>query len=66
MKSIIDYIIRFLLHGHDEAAQHVGYTADRSQWHNYKVVIPPCGHLGKDWVLPDMPALAAWFKNNEL
>ena len=54
MKNIIDYIIRFLLHGHDEAAQYVGYTADRSLWHNYKVVIPPCGHLAKDWVLPDM------------
>ena len=54
MKNVIEYIISFLLHGHDDAAKYVGYTADRSLWHNYKVVIPPCGHLGSKWVLPDM------------
>ena len=57
MKQIIDYIIRFLLYGNQDAAKLVAYTADESQWHNYRVVIVPNGHLGKDIVLPDLSDL---------
>jgi len=54
MNDIYNYILHFLLYGNDEAAQHVGYTADKSEWSKYKVVVIPSGHFGKDWVLPDM------------
>ena len=57
MKQIIDYIIRFLLYGNQDAAKLVAYTADESQWHNYRVVIVPNGHLGQDIVLPDLSDL---------
>ena len=57
MKQIIDYIIRFLLYGNQDAAKLVAYTADESLWHNYRVVIVPNGHLGKDIVLPDLSDL---------
>ena len=57
MKQIIDYIIRFLLYGNQDAAKLVAYTADESQWHNYRVVIVPNGHLGQDIVLPDLSNL---------
>lgn len=56
MNDIIRYIITFLLYGNDNAAQLVGYTADESQWHNYRVVILPNGHLGKKIVMPDLQA----------
>ena len=45
MNEIVEYIISFLLYGDEEAAKHVGYTADDSEWHNYRVVIIPNGHL---------------------
>ncbi len=54
MDEIIEYIKEFLLYGDREMAKQVGYTADESQWAQYKVVIVPCGHLGKEIVLPDM------------
>lgn len=41
MKEAIDYIIRFLLYGNREAAMQVGYTADASLRHRYRVVILP-------------------------
>ena len=53
MKEIIDYIIRFLLYGNAEAAKQVGYTANEEEWQNYRVVIVPNGHLGKESVMPD-------------
>ena len=53
MKEIIDYIIRFLLYGNVEAAKQVGYTANEEEWQNYRVVIVPNGHLGKEIVMPD-------------
>ena len=53
MKEIIDYIIRFLLYGNAEAAKQVGYTANEEEWQNYRVVIVPNGHLGKEIVMPD-------------
>ena len=54
MKEIIEYIIAFLLYGNKEAAKQVGYTADESQWSNYRVVIVPNGHLGKEIVMPEV------------
>ena len=54
MKEIIDYIISFLLYGNTDAAKQVGYTADEAEWQNYRVVIVPNGHLGKEIVLPEL------------
>ena len=34
------------------------YTADKSEWPNYKVVIIPNDHLGKDIILPDFSNIA--------
>ena len=53
MKEIVDYIIQFMLYGNEEAAKQVGYTADEAEWQNYRVVIVPNGHLGKEIVMPD-------------
>lgn len=53
-QSIIDYIKQFLLYGNTEATAQLGYTSDEQEWANYRVVIVPNGHLGKDIVLPDM------------
>ena len=53
MKEIIEYIIAFLLYGNKEAAKQVGYTADESQWKDYRVVIVPNGHLGGEIVMPE-------------
>lgn len=54
MKEIVDYIIQFLLYGHAEAAKQVGYTADEAEWHKYRVVIVPNGHLGKEIIMPNL------------
>ena len=54
MNEIITYIIEFLLYGDKEAAKWVGYTADPTEAKNYKIVITPNGHLGKDIILPDL------------
>lgn len=54
MDEIIKYIIEFLLYGNKEAAKQVGYTGDPTEWSRYKVCIQPNGHLGKDWVMPDL------------
>ena len=47
MNNIIRYILTFLLHGDESAAQKVGYTNDKTLWKNYKVVIVPNGFLAK-------------------
>ena len=52
MEKMIQYIIEFLLYGDAEAAKLVGYTNEADT--AYKVIIRPNGHLGKDWVLPDL------------
>ena len=52
MKEVIEYIIQFLLYGNEQGAQQVGYTADESLWANYRVVVVPNGHMGKQIVLP--------------
>ena len=54
MQAIIDYIITFLLYGNSPATKQVGYTADESQWENYRVVIVPNGKLGKEIIMPDL------------
>ena len=53
MQNVIQYITTFLLYGDYEATKLVGYTADEKEWHNYRILIVPNGHLGKDIVLPD-------------
>ena len=58
MNEIIDYIITFLLYGNTVAAKWVGYTANESEWENYRVVIVPNGHLGKDIVMPELDRCA--------
>ena len=58
MKEIIDYIIQFLLYGNAEAAKQVGYTADETEWQNYRVVIVPNGQLGKKIVMPELDRCA--------
>lgn len=54
MNEIIQYIITFLLYDNEVATNQVGYTADESQWSNYRVVIVPNGHLGKEIVMPNL------------
>ena len=54
MSDIIQYIITFLLYGNEAAANQVGYTDDKSQWSNYRVIIVPNGSLGKQIVIPDL------------
>ena len=54
MSDIIQYIITFLLYNNEAVVNQVGYTADESQWSNYRVVIVPNGHLGNKIVAPDL------------
>lgn len=54
MTEIIDYIKSFLTYGNTEAAKCIGYTKNPDEFKNYKLVIIPNGHLGKDIVLPFM------------
>lgn len=54
MNEIVEYIIEFLLYGNKEAAKQVGYNVHPTECYQYKVCIQPNGHLGKDWVLPDL------------
>ena len=52
MQKVIEYIIQFLLYGNEQGVKLVGYTADESLWPNYRVVVVPNGHMGKQIVLP--------------
>ena len=52
MQEVIEYIIQFLLYGNEQAVRQVGYTTDESLWSNYRVVVVPNGHMGKQIVLP--------------
>lgn len=67
MEEIIDYIKTWLLYGNIDAAQQIGYTDDERLWPNYKLVIVPNGHLGKDIVLPELtkPILEQWSPEND-
>ena len=58
MNEIIEYIIRFLLYGNEEAVKQVGYTSDESLWTDYRVVIVPNGSLGKEIVIPELDRCA--------
>lgn len=66
MDEIINYIKTWLLYGNADAAQMIGYTADKREWQKYKLVIVPNGHLGKDIVLPDLttPVVEQWSASN--
>ena len=54
MNDIIEYILTWLCYGNADAAQRVAYSADPQALETHDVLIVPCGHLGKDIVLPDM------------
>ena len=54
MEDIVRYLKTWLLYGHPEADTLIGYTADKSQWKKYRLVIVPNGHLGKCIVEPDL------------
>ena len=56
-EEILNYIKSFLTYGDEKAAKQIGYTADQTLWPNYRVVVLPNGHLGKDIVYPTMDAL---------
>ncbi len=56
MDEIVEYIIEFLLYGNKEAAKQVAYNVDPTKCYRYRVCIQANGHLGKDWVLPDLSA----------
>ena len=58
MQEVIEYIIQFLLYGNEQGGKHVGYTADESLWSNYRVVVVPNGHMGRQIVLPTEEDLA--------
>ena len=58
MKEVIEYIIQFLLYGNEQGVKLVGYTADESLWPNYRVVVVPNGHMGKQVVMPTEADLA--------
>lgn len=54
MDEIIRYILSFLLYGDEVSARLIGYTDDPAEWDNYRLVIVPNGHLGKDWIYPHL------------
>jgi hypothetical protein len=58
MQEVIEYIIQFLLYGNEKRGGLVGYTADESKWSNYRVVVVPNGHMGRQIVLPTEDNLA--------
>ena len=58
MQEVIEYIIQFLLYGNEQAVKQLGYTTDESLWSNYRVVVVPNGHMGKQIVLPTEVDLA--------
>ena len=57
IEETINYIKSFLTYGDEQAAKQIGYTSDQAQWSNYRVVILPNGHFGKDIVYPTMDAI---------
>ena len=58
MNDIINYIIRFLSYDNEKVASLIGYTADKDDWKNYKVVVIPNGMLGHRIELPKEDAFA--------
>lgn len=54
MNNTIQYIITWLLYGDEDAARWVGYTDDEEEAKKYKVNIRPCGHWGREIVLPEL------------
>lgn len=56
-QEILHYLKTFLTYGDEKATKQIGYTTDKTLWQNYRVVIVPNGHLGKDIVYPTMEPL---------
>ena len=54
MNDIIEYILTWLCYGNAEAAKRVAYSADPQALKTHNVLVVPCGHLGKDIVLPEL------------
>ncbi len=54
MKDIIDYIITWLCYGDEETAKRVAYTDDEKALETHDVIIVPNGHLGKDFIIPEL------------
>lgn len=54
IQELVHYVLSFLLYGNDAGADLVGYTSDPTEWERYRLVILPNGHLGNDWVYPDL------------
>lgn len=52
--QIVNYIIRWLCYGDEEAAQRIAYTADESALETHDVIIVPNGLLGKEIVVPEL------------
>jgi len=60
MDEIIDYIKAFLVYGNEDAAKHIGYTADEAEWSHYRLVILPGKNIltgeRREWTTPDLCA----------
>ncbi len=54
IEKILSYLKSFLTYGDAQAAAKIGYTSDENEWKNFKLVIIPNGHLGKETTLPFM------------
>ena len=54
MKEIVDYILKWLCYGDEEAAARIAYTADEKALETHDLIIVPNGHLGKDLILPEL------------
>ncbi|MCQ2334706.1 MAG: polysaccharide deacetylase family protein [Paludibacteraceae bacterium] len=69
MDEIIDYIKLFLVYGNLAAADRIGYTANESEWSNYKLVIVPGRNVltgeRRDWHEPDLSSPAQAEKQGE-
>lgn len=69
MDEIIDYIKTFLTYGNEQAARHVGYTANEADWQHYKVVIIPGKNIltgeRREWTEPHLTSLPQAEKQGE-
>lgn len=69
MDEVIEYIKEFLVYGNKEAAKHIGYTNDESEWDQYKLVIVPGRNIltgqKREWTEPDLSTPAKAEKTGE-
>ena len=54
MDKLVNYIITWLCYGDEEAAKRVAYTDDEKALETHDVIIVPNGHLGKDFIIPEL------------